>query len=117
MMFNSRHGRIGVTALLCYSVFELVGPVAEVFGQIAGGAGFAFCLVSLEFAVLFVEDVSFHKYGRWSDIGIAVMATIAENIGYRQLHASRRLQGSFSALWGAEPEEGEMKRTVFETEF
>jgi hypothetical protein len=39
-MSNLRCGRIGVTALPCDLLFELVGPVVEVFGQIAVGVGF-----------------------------------------------------------------------------
>ncbi len=133
MMCNPRYGRIGLVALPYYLIFELLGPVVEVLGLVAVVAGFAFGLVSVEFTLLFatvailygvglsiaallVEEVSFHKYKRWQDIGIGVLATVAENLGYRQLHAWWRLKGLAHALLGKELAWGEMTRAGFEAE-
>jgi cellulose synthase/poly-beta-1,6-N-acetylglucosamine synthase-like glycosyltransferase len=133
MMFNPRYKRVGMVALPYYLAFELLGPVVELVGIVAVVLGFALGVVSFDFALLFaavamlfgvalsvaallVEEISFHKYKRWQDIGIGVLASIGENIGYRQLHAWWRLKGLISAVRGNEPEWGEMTRAGFGVE-
>ena len=68
-------------------------------------------LVSL--IALVVEEYSFHRYGRWGDLGAAVVASVLENAGYRQLTAWWRIQGAWSAIRGSKSVWGEMTRTGF----
>jgi cellulose synthase/poly-beta-1,6-N-acetylglucosamine synthase-like glycosyltransferase len=126
---NPRYGRIGLLGLPYYVIFELLAPFVELAGVcflvlgLAIGAvdlGFAwrFLLVAYGYAMLLtvialtVEELAFHRYRRWSDVGAALLATVAENVGYRQLTALWRVQGSWAAIrrsgdgWGAMTRQG-----------
>ena len=133
MMCNPKYGRFGLVAMPYYLVFELLGPIVEVVGIVAVIAGLWLGVVNTEFALIFavvalfygialsiaallVEEVSFHKYTRWRDLGIGIAASVLENIGYRQLHAWWRLRGLINAARGNEPAWGEMTRAGFDTE-
>ena len=133
MVGNPRYGRIGTVALPFYLIFELLGPVLELIGVVAVVAGFALGILSADFVFLFtvvavlfaillsvsallVEEVSYHKYTRWRDLGIGVAAAVLENVGYRQLHAWWRLRGLWNAVRGKQPEWGVMTRDGFDDE-
>jgi cellulose synthase/poly-beta-1,6-N-acetylglucosamine synthase-like glycosyltransferase len=124
---NPRYGRIGLLALPYYLIFEVLAPVVEVAGLVLVPLGVALGAVNLDFAwrflliaygyallvnliALAVEEYLFHRYGRWSDLGAAVVASALENLGYRQLTAIWRLQGSWAALRRRTPEWGVMTR-------
>jgi cellulose synthase/poly-beta-1,6-N-acetylglucosamine synthase-like glycosyltransferase len=130
MMFNPRYGRIGMVTMPYYLFFELLGPVVELTGIVAVSLGLALGFVNMPFALLFalvalgyglllsvtavaVEEMTFHRYRRWRDLGIALLATLVEFVGYRQLHAWWRLQGIVSALRRKEHTWGVMTRTGF----
>jgi cellulose synthase/poly-beta-1,6-N-acetylglucosamine synthase-like glycosyltransferase len=115
MIGNPRYGRIGLVTLPYYVLFELLAPVIELAGLVAMAAGLAVGAINLPFAVLFalvafgysflitiasiaLEEFSFHRYRRWSDLGWLVLATVAENLGYRQLTAVWRLEGLWEQL-------------------
>ena len=62
-------------------------------------------------AALCVEEFSFHRYRRWRDLLVAVVAAVLENVGYRQLTAWWRLRGTLDFLrgrrsWGAMTRKG-----------
>ncbi len=133
MIGNPRYGRVGVVSLPYYLVFELLGPVIELVGIAAVVAGLALGVVNTEFALLFVlvaflygtfvsiaallvEEVSYCKYARWSDLGAGFAAAVLEHVGFRQLHAWWRLKGLVNAVRGHEPAWGEMTRTGFAPE-
>ena len=132
MIGNPRYGRIGLVVLPYYLVFELLGPVVELFGVAAVVAGLFLGVVNLHFAVLFalfavgygvflstaavtVEEFSFHRYHRWRDLGVAVAAAILENLGYRQLHAFWRIRGLIDATKRRHIDWGTMTRAGFTT--
>jgi hypothetical protein len=129
MIGNPRYGRIGLVALPYYVLFELFAPVIELAGLVlvplglllgAVDPGFAawFLAVAYGYALLInlialtVEEYSFHRYGRWRDLLSAMLASVLENVGYRQLTALWRLQGIWAALrrgahvWGVMHREG-----------
>jgi cellulose synthase/poly-beta-1,6-N-acetylglucosamine synthase-like glycosyltransferase len=129
MLGNPRYGRVGLLALPYYLVFELLAPVVEVLGVVlvpaglwlgAIDVGFAwrFLLIAYGYALLLnlvalaVEEYTFHRYSRWRDLGAALLASVLENLGYRQLTAVWRLQGAWAALlrrrqvWGVMTREG-----------
>ena len=129
MTFNPRYGRIGLLALPYYWFFELLAPVIELIGIVvvplgllvgAVDVGFALSLalaaygyaVLVTLAALAVEEFSFHRYGRWRDLGTAVWASVAENLGYRQLTAWWRVQGLWAVatrrqqVWGTMTRQG-----------
>jgi cellulose synthase/poly-beta-1,6-N-acetylglucosamine synthase-like glycosyltransferase len=135
---NPRYGRIGLVALPYYLVFELLAPLVELAGLVLVPLGllvsfagspaqfeidvsflWRFLCVAYGYALLIslvalaVEEYSFHRYSRWRDLGAAVLASVLENIGYRQLTAFWRVQGAWSALVGSQHEWGVMTRTGF----
>jgi len=129
MVLNPRYGRIGMIALPWYWVFELMAPALELAGIILVPLGLALGLVNIRFALLFVlvaygyaivvtlaamavEELSFHKYPRWRDLGATLLASVAENLGYRQLTAWWRVEGWWAGLrrgthvWGTMTRQG-----------
>jgi cellulose synthase/poly-beta-1,6-N-acetylglucosamine synthase-like glycosyltransferase len=131
MILNPRCGRIGLVALPYYVVFELLAPFVELaalvlvpLGLWAGAVdvGFAwrFALVAYGYGLLvslvslFIEEVSFHRYPRWSDLLRGVAAAVVENIGYRQLLAFWQVAGALSAWRGRTAEWGSMQRAGFD---
>jgi cellulose synthase/poly-beta-1,6-N-acetylglucosamine synthase-like glycosyltransferase len=127
MIGNPRYGRIGLIVFPYYLVFELLGPVVELSGMALVLLGFPLGLLNLRFAILLavvalgygvlltvasltLEEFSYHRYPRWRDLGIAMVAAVLENLGYRQMHAWWRLRGLFAELGGAKAKWGEMPR-------
>jgi len=129
MVLNPRYGRIGMIALPWYWVFELMAPALELAGVILVPLGLALGLVNIRFALMFVlvaygyaivvtlaamavEELSFHKYPRWRDLGATLLASVAENLGYRQLTAWWRVEGWWAGLrrgthvWGTMTRQG-----------
>ncbi|GGM60652.1 glycosyltransferase family 2 protein [Dactylosporangium sucinum] len=132
MILNPRYGRIGLVAMPYYVLFELLAPVIELAGVVlvplglcvgAIDAGFALVFVAvaygyallLNLVALTVEEYSFHRYHRWTDLVSSVLASLLENVGYRQLTAFWRTMGMWSAIRGAKHEWGRMTRTGFQT--
>jgi cellulose synthase/poly-beta-1,6-N-acetylglucosamine synthase-like glycosyltransferase len=130
MIGNPRYGRIGLIALPYYVLFELIAPVVELVGLVAMVLGLAVGAINVPFALLFalvalgysflltlaslaLEEFSFHRYRRWSDLGWLVLASMAENLGYRQLTAVWRIQGLWEQLRGQGYEWGAMTRIGF----
>jgi cellulose synthase/poly-beta-1,6-N-acetylglucosamine synthase-like glycosyltransferase len=132
MIGNPRYGRIGLVTLPYYVVFELLAPVIELVGLVAMLLGLAVGAVNVPFALLFsavafgyaflltiasaaLEEFSFHRYRRWSDLLLTAAAALVENVGYRQLTAVWRLQGLWSAMRRSTVEWGVMTRVGFAT--
>lgn len=110
MLFRPEYGLFGSVVLPYYWVFELVSPMLELMALLLVGIGFALGLLSGSYLLLFlvvvygygtvvtlvtltVEEVTFHKYTRWRDLAVIVLASVLENLGYRQLTAWWRLEG------------------------
>jgi cellulose synthase/poly-beta-1,6-N-acetylglucosamine synthase-like glycosyltransferase len=132
MILNPRYGRIGLLAMPYYVLFELLAPLIELAGIILVPLGlyvgavntrFAFVFIAvaygyallLNLVALTVEEYSFHRYHRWTDLVASVLASILENVGYRQLTALWRVMGMWSAIRGGKHVWGEMTRTGFQT--
>ncbi|BCJ50755.1 glycosyl transferase family 2 [Actinoplanes sp. NBRC 14428] len=130
MILNPRYGRIGLLALPYYVLFELLAPFVELaavvllpLGLWAGAVdvGFAwrFVLVAYGYGLLvslvslFIEEVSFHRYPRWSDIARGVAAALVENFGYRQVLAVWQAWGALGAWRGRKAVWGVMHREGF----
>jgi cellulose synthase/poly-beta-1,6-N-acetylglucosamine synthase-like glycosyltransferase len=131
MIGNPRYGRIGLVALPYYVVFELLAPFVELaalvllplglwrhavdwnfawrFALVAYGYGLLISLISL-----FIEEISFHRYPRWSDLVRGVLAAILENFGYRQILAVWQVTGAASAWHGRQAVWGTMHREGFD---
>lgn len=129
MIFNPRYGRTGILGMGYFASIELLGPVVELLGYVVFPLAFVIGAIDLPRALLFflisifggialslsallLEEVSFHRYPRWSEVWILVFHAIAENFGYRQLTLWWRAHAMFTYLrgqeikWGAMPREG-----------
>lgn len=132
MIANPRYGRIGMVVLPYYLMFELLGPMIELLGVITVTVGLALGIVNLPFAVLLLlvavgygmflsvasfalEEVSFHRYERTSDLVAGVIAAALENVGYRQLHAWWRFQGLVDAVTRRQHHWGQLQRQGFQS--
>lgn len=130
MLLNPRYGRVGLVAIPYFWIFELIAPLLELVGLAIVGLGFALGVVNFPYALMFLavaygyailvtlfamtmEELSFHKYSRWRDLGSIVLAALLENVGYRQATAWWRLEGWWASLRGKKKVWGTMTRQDF----
>jgi len=133
MLLNPRYGKVGLVAIPYYWVFELIAPVLEFVGFVLVALGFALGVVNTAYALMFmavaygyailvtlvamaVEELTFHKYTRWRDLGAILVASVLENVGYRQATAWWRLEGWWASLRGKKQVWGTMTRQGFDDE-
>jgi cellulose synthase/poly-beta-1,6-N-acetylglucosamine synthase-like glycosyltransferase len=100
---NPRYGVLGVLAFPYFVVFELLGPVIEIVGPVltivfwATGRLSTLFLVTLlvvsvllgtllSVAALALEEFSFRRHPRTSEVARLVAYAVVENFGYRQLN-------------------------------
>ncbi len=131
MLFNPAYGRAGMLAFPYFFFLEMMGPVIELAGYgaflatvIAGRASPAFIFAFLSVAIVLggvlslaavaMEELTFRRYPRRSDLVRLFVLALVENFGYRQLNAWWRLRGTISAIRGVEGW-GKMTRTGFAT--
>lgn len=115
MMFNPRYRGTGLVVLPFYLIFDLFSAVVEIAAVLAFIAGWAAGILGPVLVLLFVaaalgygafltivsiivEELTFHRYRRWRDFALLVYGAVAENIGYRQLHAWWSLRGIVAAI-------------------
>jgi cellulose synthase/poly-beta-1,6-N-acetylglucosamine synthase-like glycosyltransferase len=115
MMFNPRYGSVGLVVLPFYLIFELVSAVVEVLAIFVFALGWAAGIISPAVVLLFVaaglgyatfltmisvltEEITYHRYRNWRDFGLLLYASVAENVGFRQLYAWWRLRGIIDAI-------------------
>lgn len=131
MLFNPRYGRIGLVALPYFWLFELIAPLLEIIGPVAIILGLLLEVTSVNFMLMFMavaygyailvtlfalamEELTFHKYSRWSELSALLVASVLENVGYRQATAWWRLEGWWASLRGKEQVWGTMTRQGFD---
>ncbi len=117
MTGNPRHGVVGIVALPYYLAFECLGAFVELTGSLALSLGLALGVVDVQLALLVaavafsyamllsvaalaLEEFSFHRYPRTADLAKTLGAVLLENVGFRQLHAWWRVQGTIAAIRG-----------------
>jgi cellulose synthase/poly-beta-1,6-N-acetylglucosamine synthase-like glycosyltransferase len=127
MFARPRYGAVGMLALPCFVLFEVLGPVVELSGLLlipifwttgllntsvalalillVGGMGIAFSMLAV-----FLDDIAFHTYRRGRDLFSLVTAAVMENLGYRQITAWWRVKASWQYLKGQRSGWGNMER-------
>ncbi len=122
MLFNPRYGRVGLLGMPFYTFGEMLAPLVEVLGYLITALGAAFGVINVSFALLFVlvawgygmllslwavtlEEVSFRRYRRASDLVRLVLYAVFETFGYRQRTVWWRLRAFFTLqthrrVWG-----------------
>jgi cellulose synthase/poly-beta-1,6-N-acetylglucosamine synthase-like glycosyltransferase len=128
MLFNPRHGMVGLAAMPYFFLFEMLGPFVEVAGYLAVFLSWVLGLLDREFFLLFLtvsvlygiflsiaavllEEISFRRYPRWVDLGKLVVYSVIENLGYRQLLSLFKIKAIWDLLtrrraWGRMPRAG-----------
>jgi len=122
MLFNPRYGTVGMFAIPCFVLFEVIGPFVEILGYVGLLLAFAlgilelklfllFCTVSVLFGVflsisaILLEELSYRRYPSWLDLVKLMIYGVLENLGYRQLLSIYKIRGFFGLLlsrrgWG-----------------
>jgi len=133
MLFRPRYGRIGWIALPYYWLFELIAPLLELYGLVIVPIALLLDVINVPFALLFLalaygyaifvtlaamtmEEWAFHRHERWRDLGTALVCSVLENFGFRQLTVWWRIEGWWASLRGKKQVWGVMTRTGFNEE-
>lgn len=128
MLFNPRYGKAGMLAFPYFFFLEMLGPVIELLGYVsftvtvlAGRADWLFVSAFLGVAIVLggvlslsavaLEELSFRRYPRLSDLVSLFTVAALENVGYRQMNTWWRVKGTISAIrgkggWGKMPRTG-----------
>jgi cellulose synthase/poly-beta-1,6-N-acetylglucosamine synthase-like glycosyltransferase len=128
LLFNPRYGSIGFVAYPFFLFGEAIAPLIEVFGYAALALGLALGAVDMRFAWLFLcvavlygvllstwaimlEEVTFRRYRKPSDLLRLLFFAFAEALGYRQITVWYRLTSFWKMLrgdqrWGSMRREG-----------
>jgi cellulose synthase/poly-beta-1,6-N-acetylglucosamine synthase-like glycosyltransferase len=117
MLFRARYGRFGCIMLPYLCVFELAAPVVELvgFSTIALAAvlgvlsktfliqfaiyGYAFATL-LSIGAVVLEEITFRRYHRWTDVARLLLYCLAEHFPYRQINMWWRLKGMWQYMRG-----------------
>lgn len=130
MTGNPRYGGVGMIGMPYVLIFEAFGPTIEVLGYavtvvavLMGGLDWVFLqllfLVSVIFGSLIsltsvmLEEMSFRRYPRATDLLKLAGLGVLENFGYRQLATWWRFKGTIDFLRNRK-DWGEMMRRGFE---
>jgi cellulose synthase/poly-beta-1,6-N-acetylglucosamine synthase-like glycosyltransferase len=117
MMFNPKFGKIGMAVLPYYVFFEIIGPVIEVLGYPVVIISYFLGILSLDFLLLFLtlaifygvflstasiflEELTFRRYPKWSHLFKLLLFGVLENFGYRQLNSFWRFEALILYLMG-----------------
>ncbi len=117
MVFNPRYGKIGIFVLPYYVFFEMIGPLVEVLGYIIVPLAYLLGLLDFEFLILFLvlaiffgiflstvgiflEEMTYKRYPKWSNLFRLLLFGVYENFGYRQMNSFWRTQALFQYLFG-----------------
>lgn len=131
MLFNPRYGVVGMLAMPFYLVFEALGPIIELTGYVVTIVALLFGWLDWRFAELFflaaivygavlsvasvaLEELSFRRYPKVTDLLRLALYGVLENFGYRQLATWWRIVGVIDYVRGKQ-EWGTMKRKGFAT--
>lgn len=117
MLLKPKYGTIGLIGMPYFFVFEMFSPMVELAGLILVVVSFALGIVDLKFIGLFMavailfgaslttgsvllEELSFHRFPKVSELLILIAVGFAENLGYRQLNTWWRAKGCLDYLKG-----------------
>ncbi|RMF10237.1 MAG: glycosyltransferase family 2 protein [Candidatus Neomarinimicrobiota bacterium] len=132
MFMNPRYGRIGLFAYPYFYLLEMLGPAIEMPGYVVfliavltGTVSYTYILAFFMAAFIFgmalsifsvaLEELTFRRYPKTSDLLQLFFLAIVENFGYRQLTIYWRIHGFISALRNVQGW-GKMERKGFHVE-
>jgi cellulose synthase/poly-beta-1,6-N-acetylglucosamine synthase-like glycosyltransferase len=108
ILARPRYGVLGLVAFPYFWLFEVLGPLIELFGYVAVPLGVGLGVLSLEFLFLFLavavllglllsisalalEEFSFRRHTRNREVLRMLWLAVLENVGYRQFVGLARL--------------------------
>ena len=117
MIGNPRYGIVGMLALPYYVLFEALGPVIEISGYVVTIGALYYGLINWRYAELMfllsvvygtlislaavvLEEISYRRYKRISDLLLLIGLGVIENFGFRQLTTWWRIKGTYDFLRG-----------------
>ena len=117
---------MGLLSLPAFVLFELLGPVVELLGYVilplaylvgmlnllSVGTFFALTLLLsmlLSILAVFLDDIAFRRHARIRDLALLTLASIVENLGYRQIAVWWRIC-AFWEYWRGQTGWGQMER-------
>ncbi len=117
MLGNPRYGSPALIGFTYYTIFEVIGPIIEAAGfalfiaaVLTGLAPMSFVVaflalavatgIALSVAAVALEELSFRRYTKASDLWRLLAVALIENFGYRQLATIWRVNGIISAVRG-----------------
>ena len=129
VLFNPRYGAMGMVAMPYFVFGEMLAPAVELLGYLVTPLAIALGALAPRYALLFLacsmgystllsmwaillEDLTFHRYTRRSDLYKLLWFALVEGLGYRQLTVWYRLKAFWKHLRGVESW-GVMTRTGF----
>jgi cellulose synthase/poly-beta-1,6-N-acetylglucosamine synthase-like glycosyltransferase len=127
LLCHPHGGTAGWLAFPFMILFEMIGPVVEIFMYVFLIAAFALGYLSLHtwltllvlvislgvllsISALLLEELSFHLYPNSRQLLVLALAAVAENFGYRQLNSWWKLVGMYRWLGGTKAQWGRMTR-------
>ncbi len=117
MFLNPKYGVIGLAAMPYFVIVELFGPLIEFLGYLILVVMIAMNILNLEMMILFfivalfygvmysvgavlLEEVSFQRYPKPSDLALLLSIGVIENFGYRQMTMWWRVKGFWDYFRG-----------------
>ncbi len=130
MLFNPRYGRVGMVGLGQVFLFDILGPIVELFGYALMPVMWLLGILSLDYFLAYlaltfvlgvaisigslaIEEAELRRFPRALDLVKLAAAAVLENFGYRQLNSLWRLRGLWQWLRGVHSW-GEMSRKGFQ---
>ncbi|HOI74030.1 MAG TPA: glycosyltransferase [Syntrophales bacterium] len=116
-IFNPRYGRLGMFAMP-YNVFiEMVSPIIEFLGYIIVIISYILGMIDYDFFMLFLflaigygiflsttgiflEELTYRRYPKWTDLFVMLAYGALENFGYRQINSFWRFSAFFQFIFG-----------------
>ena len=117
MLLNPQFGKIGMAVLPYYILFEILGPVIEVLGYLFVIISYFLGILSIDFLLLFLalaifygvflstasiflEELTFRRYPKWSHLFRLLIYGVLENFGYRQINSFWRVEALIQYILG-----------------
>jgi cellulose synthase/poly-beta-1,6-N-acetylglucosamine synthase-like glycosyltransferase len=126
MIGRPRYGSVGLLSLPAFVAFELLGPVVELLGYLVVPIAYlvgilntpymlaflalAFLLsILLSIFAVLLDDIAFRRHARVQDLALLILASVVENLGYRQITVWWRVC-AFWEYWRGDSGWGQMER-------
>ena len=117
VMFNPKYGKLGLVIFPYYFLVELLSPVVEIIGYVVVFLSYFFGLLSFHFLILFLtlaifygiflstagiylEEITYRRYPKWSHLLRLLFYGVLENFVYRQINSLWRFQAVLQYLVG-----------------